>query len=432
MSSRTTIALSLTLLLTALGWSSPAAARQPDESIPSTFQVFDCPADYAGDDYLADCSPAGDGDWSITVTDTHPTEPTATTTTDANGVISFATLPGPTQFDLAVPAATSLYYACFDGAGAFIRDGTERTVAVTLAEGDALSCRWYITPTGGTDGRDTDPLAAPGSADDPADASVAIQVFDCPEAYDGGDYAMDCAPTERPVGVSINDGYEFDEATLIRDEAGDEGRAGFVDLFGGQYYGAVEDLSETSTIYWTCFMLDGDAEQFDQDGYHNRIRFFLDISTDYTCRIYLTANGPVAPDPGTAGTVTVSVLSCPESYRGPDWTEQCTSPVDGNRVAISGYPGSRGGPNGQEIFEGTAVFQNVSPGTYTPRTDIPGHATNQWSACVVGAGPVDEGLINPAGVEDPSSLPQSDPGITLADGQGATCVIYIVPLSFRA
>ena len=422
MSGRISMALSLTLLLTALGWSSPAAARQPDESIPSTFQVFDCPEDYAGDDYLTDCSPADADSWFITATDTHPTEPTATTATDGNGVIAFATLPGPTQFDLAVPAATTLYYACFDGNGAFTRDGTERTIEVTLAEGDALSCRWYITPTGGTDARDTDPLPAPGSDDDPADASVGIQTFDCPEAYDGGDYAADCDPTERPVGIAINDGYEFDEATLIQDRAGDDGRAGFVDLFGGQHYLTVADLTETTTIYWTCFTLDGEAERFDQDGFHNRIRFFLNTSAGYSCRIYLTANGPATPKPGTPGTVTISVLSCPESYRGPDWTAQCTRAVNGNHVGVSGSP-IDSDTYGLEIYEGVATFRNVEPGRIAPGTDIPGHATEQRSACMIGAGPVDDALI-----DDTSS----NGTITLAEGQGATCVIYLTPLSLRA
>ncbi len=419
MSSRISLALSLTLLLVALGWTAPSAARQPDESIPSTFQILICPEDYAGDAYLKDCSPADAGDWSITVTDTHPTEPTATTATDGNGVVTFATLPGPTRFDLDVPAGTTLYYACFDGAGTFTRDGSERTIEVSLAEGDALSCRWYITPTSGTDEPTTEPV--PRSEDDPADGSVGIQVFDCPEGYDGDDYAEACEPTERPVGVTLNDGYEFDEATLIRDQAGDDGRAGFVDLFGGQYYLTVEDLSETSTIYWDCFTLDGDAEQFDQDGLHNRVRFFLDTSADYSCRIYLTANGPATPEPGTPGTVTVFVLSCPEGYRGPDWAVRCTREVDSNHVGASGSPIDPE-TDSLEIYEGVATFRDVEPGRIRPGTDIPGHATEQRSACVIGPGPVDDALI------DDSS---SNGTITLAEGEGATCVIYLTPISLR-
>ena len=418
---RTTLLLAL--LLPVLSGAGPAVAQPIDESIPSAFQVFSCPEDYTGDDYLGDCSPVGAGAFFIMAMDTSPTEPMATTGTDASGEITFATLPGPTVFALQVPAETTVYYACFDGAGTYLRDGAENTVEVSLAEGDALSCRWYITPSGG--------VGAPSSGspptlveEDPADASVGVQVFDCPEGYDGGEYADDCAPTQRPVGLTINDGYEFDDATVIADRAGDEGRAGFVDLLRGQYYLAVEDLTETSTIYWSCFDLEGGAERFDQDGYHNRIRFYLDSSAGYACRIYLTANGPETPEPGTAGTVTVNVLGCPESYDGPDWSTECTVPIDGPRVAITGYPSSGvDGPRGLEIYEGVAVFQDVSPGTYGPATDVRARQTNQPSACVIGSGPVDDALIQDA---------SSNGTVTIAEGEGATCVVYIVPLSFRA
>jgi hypothetical protein len=571
----------LSLLVTALGWTGPSAAGQADESIPSEFQVFTCPRDYDGSDYLNDCSPVGAGAFSITVTDTSPTEPSATTATNADGFVSFATFPGLTSFALEVLLGTTVYYTCFDGADAFLFDGAQNTIETTLAEGDALSCRWYITPSGGSGG--PSPIAAPsgdsGSAvtiqvltcpnyydgtafrddctpglgdasdgylidvatdevydgrpdergvteltgipartyflgvgvfrqynevylscfdvtsggeeflfdetitvatlyatppnnlitieagrnyscryyvipggtspdqsapeapvlsaepsqsEDPADGSVGVQIFDCPEGYAEATYANDCKVTTRPVGVTLNDGYRYNQATVIRDQAGDEGRAGFVDLEGGQYYLAVDELSDTSTIYWSCFDLPDGNERFDRDGYHNRIRLYLDPSADYSCRIYLTPNGPETPAPGTAGTVTVNVLSCPESYRGPDWAAQCTDPVDGNRVAITGYPSrGPGSPNGMEIYEGTAIFQDVAPGTYAPKTDIPGHNSVQRSTCIIGAGPIDDALI-----ADSSSINRSsgtgNGQFDLAAGEGATCVVYITWVSFRA
>ncbi len=424
MSQRTLAALSLSLLLAltliGIGPAVTRAAQQPDENIPSSFQVYACPDGYSGNDYLDDCSPTGAGDFLITATDTSPTEPSATTATGADGYVEFATFPGPTSWSLNAGGAFDYYFSCFDGNGVYLFDGSSDLIQASLNEGDALACRWYVTPnrngppTGGDE----------GVPPDPEDASVGVQIFDCPEGYDSAQYADDCAPTTRPVGVSINDGYEYDDATVIHDQAGDDGRAGFVDLQRGQYYLAVKDLSGTTTIYWTCFDLDGSKERFDRDGYHNRVRFYLDVSAGYSCRIYLTPNGPETPAPGTAGTVTVDVLGCPESYDGPDWSAECTGRIDSNRVAITGYPSqAEGAPNGLEIFQGSVTFEDVEPGTYAPSTDIPGHATVQRSACVIGAGPIDDARIG-----DPST----NGGVTLADGEGATCVIYITPISLRA
>lgn len=557
------LAAAFALLLTLLVTGQPAAAqRQPDESILTEFQVFTCPVGYAGDDYLADCAPAGAGDYAITVTDASPTEPTATTETAADGAIQFATFPGATSYDLAGADDAATYYACFDGTETFLFDGTGQRIETTLADGDALSCRWYVTPstdgasaapsapadgtgslalqvfecpvayagddyladcTPGSDADDAnlagegggqerfytadlddsftaqftdipanrygvgsgtsvsypggevylacfdvssgserflfdgltsveapaddpweisitieaggqyacryyetpgDPALAgpvPGSADDPADSTVGVQVFDCPDGYDQSDFAADCQPTDRPVGVTLNDGYRFDQSTVIRDQAGDDGQSGFVDLYGGQYYLEVEDLSETTTTYWTCFDVTDGVEDFDRDGFHNRVRFSLGASVDYSCRIYLTPNGPEPPAPGTPGTVTVYVLSCPESYRGPDWTAECTDPVDSNSVGISGSP-TQPGTYALDIVDGVATFRNVEPGPVGAGTDIPGHSTEQRGACVVGAGPIDDALID----DDPS-----DDGVTIGEGEGATCVIYITGISLR-
>ncbi len=426
MSQRTLAALSLSFLLTltlvGAGPSATRAAQQPDENIPSNFQVYACPEKYAGDDYLADCSPTGARDFSITATDTSPTEPSATTATGADGYVEFATFPGPTSWSLNAGAAYDFYYSCFDGDGVYLFDGSSDRIQASLREGDALACRWYVTPNG----TDASTGGDDGVPPDPEDASVGIQIFDCPEGYDSDQYADDCAPTTRPVGVTLNDGYEFDEATIIADRAGDEGRAGFVDLQRGQYYLAVEELSETTTIRWSCSENRDGVDRLVQDGSHNRIRFSLGQSARWSCEIFLTANGPAVPEPGSPNTVTVNVLSCPESYRGPDWAATCTAPIDSNnRVAIDGYPlHSENDPlPGQELYEGMAVFEDVSPGTYGPSTDIPGHATEQRSACVIGAGPVDDALI-----DDTST----NGGVTLADGEGAICVVYITPLSFRA
>lgn len=564
------LAAAFALLLALLVTGQPAAAQQPDESILTEFQVFTCPVGYAGDDYLADCAPAGPGDYAITVTDTSPTEPTATTETAAGGAIQFATFPGATSYDLTGADDATTYYACFDGTGTFLFDGTGRRIETTLADGDALSCRWYITPaegsevadeTGSTvtiqvltcpdyydgsayrddctpglndasDGHLIDATAndvvngsnvidgtpddqgvttlidvAPGSyflgvgvfrqywevylscfditsgdevflfdeiltvatlfatppnnlitvevgrdyscryyvipggtspdrpdipassgpqpstVGDSVDATVGVQIFDCPEGYAGDTYLDDCAPTDRPVGVTLNDGIDFVEATVIRDETGDDGRAGFVELQRGQYHLTIEDLSPTTTIYHTCFDVSDGSERYVGDGEHNRIRFFLDPSDDLLCRIYLTANGPEPPAAGTPGSVTLSVLFCAEGYDGPDWSVACTSPSDGMDAYLLG--GDLDEPSetaGHEIFEGVAVFRDVPAGGYAVTTSIPGHGTIQRGACVPGSGPVPDDIVGN----------DRDTSITVHDDEGATCVIYVTPISFRA
>lgn len=428
--------LALVLLLgSLLSGGTVVRAAQAGDGATIEIQLWECPPGYSGNDYLTDCTPGTDEAEDADLIDTATGDAYAQGI-DAEGRALLTDLPGGT-YTLEADDFQSywiVYLACFDttsGAEDFLFDAriTAETIdadtpnnTIELEAGRSYACRYYITLAG--IGADQGAEPGPSIPEDPADASVGVLVFDCPEGYDGGAYAEDCAPTGRPVGVTINDGYQFDEATVIRDQAGDEGRGGFIELLRGQYYLTVEDLSETSTIYWSCFDLEDDAERFDQDGYHNRIRFYLDTSASYSCRIYLTANGPETPAPGTAGTVTVSVLICPEGHDGADWAAECRAPIDSNRVAITGYPSyAAGAPRGLEIYEGMAVFQDVPPGTYAPATDIPGHATEQRSACVVGAGPIDDALI-----DDESS----NHSVTIAEGEGATCVVYITPLSFRA
>lgn len=433
----TRLLLGLALLVGSLVPMASAVSAQDDGGSSVTIQLWECPPGYDGTDYLVDCQPGTEEAGDVYLHNLDLDDLTDAYTDDAGYARFDLMAPGPYVVGAGVfRSAWSVYLACFDvtsGSEVFLFDATITVETMNmdpppgLLETDSArdySCRYYITP-GGSMGS---PSPSTGSTipADPANASVGVQIFDCPEGYDNAQYAEDCAPTTRPVGVTLNDGYIFDEGTVISGQAGDEGRAGFVDLQRGQYYLAIEDLSETTTIYWTCFDLEGSAERFDRDGYHNRVRFYLDVSADYSCRIYLTANGPETPAPGTAGTVTVDVLLCPESYDGPNWSAECTVPVDGNQVAITGYPSqAEGAPNGLEIFEGSATFENVAPGTYAPLTDIPGHSTVQRSACVIGAGPVDDALI----LIDESS---TDGQVTLAEGEGAICVVYITPLSFRA
>ena len=431
MSQRTLAALSLSLLLAltliGVGPAATRAAQQPDENIPSSFQVYACPEGYSGNDYLDDCSPTGAGDFSITATDTSPTEPSATTATGADGYVEFATFSGPTSWSLNAGGAFDYYFSCFDGNGVYLFDGSSDLIQASLTDGDALACRWYVTPNG----TDAPTGGDDGLPPDPENATIAVQVFDCPEGYDGDQYAADCAPTTRPVGVTINDGREYDESTVIRVQAGDHGQAKVISLQRGDYYLAVEDLSETSTITHVCTDVTPNvptegSEVYGSQGTHNRVRLFLQASYDLSCQIFLTANGPMPPEPGTAGTVTLSVFSCEEGYDGPDWSTACTSPIDSNYAFLfnPADPESSGAGDRAawvELYEGTAIFEDVPTDDRRVTTGIPGHGADFAAGCVTGAGPVPDDAISVDG-----NL------VNLAEGEGATCVIYVTPISFRA
>ncbi|HEV2526978.1 MAG TPA: hypothetical protein VGT61_00790 [Thermomicrobiales bacterium] len=423
------VGLLLTLLLVLpLGvGSAPRAGAQLEESITSTFQVYECPENYEGLDYLDDCSPVGAGDYAITVTDTHPTEPEATTETDADGFVSFATVPGDTTWSLRLNETGAYYFSCFDGDGVYLFDGRQPQIHLDVSEGDVLSCRWYVTPlTSGTSSIDLD--------NDPADATVGVQVFDCPEGFDPSadvltDYRQGCDPTERPVGVTLNDGHEMDEATMTHDQAGDDGRAGFVNLLSGAYFLAIEDLSTTTGIFHACTdvtqggFLNG-REIYGTRGTHNRIRLSLAASDDVSCEIFLTSNAPATPEAGSEGTVTLSVMGCPLSFEGPDWTASCNSPIDFGYAFMfdpANPEGFTGDPaDGVELFEGVAVFQDVPPGEFRVTTGIPGHGAEFHAGCVMGAGPVPDDQIAMDGNM-----------VSLNEGEGASCVIYVTPLDLR-
>ncbi len=413
--------LSLLLAFPLAGSIAPRVGAQPDESIPSTFQVYECPENYAGREYLDDCAPVGAGDYAITVIDTHPTESTATTETDADGFVSFVTVPGPTSWSLTASGAVAFYSACFDGNGIYLFDGQSNLIEATLAEGDALNCRWYVTPGA------TDP--APGSPEgDPADATVGVQVFDCPEGYDGAEAEADCVPTARPVGITLNDGYDFDESTAIYDQAGEDGKAGFVDLKRGSYYLAVDDLSGTTAIFHVCTGAvtssgASDREVYGTRGTHNRIRLSLSASQDISCAIYLTDNGPTDPEPGTPGSITLTVMSCPEGFDGPVWSEACTRPIDSNLAYIPEADRTESTlydlEDTVEIYEGTAIFRNVPAGEVMVSVDIPGHGAEFAGGCVQGAGPVSDDVIGDGTT------------VELEEDAGATCAIYVTPVVFR-
>ena len=120
----------------------------------AAFQVFQCPVEYAGDDYLSDCDPVD------------PAEPVNVLLNEGEDFDFDAALTGTTgnegqtQFEALDPGTylATLYLservntfslACFDvtsGSEEFLFDSTGVQFTVDLAAGGLLSCRWYVIP----------------------------------------------------------------------------------------------------------------------------------------------------------------------------------------------------------------------------------------------------------------------------------------------
>lgn len=317
------------LLLTGLAWTDPVALTQVDESVPSQFQVFTCPPGYAGDDYPDDCAPAGQGEYAITAGDESPTEPTATTETDPEGRVTFATVPGTVSFTLEVPPGTTTYLACFDGDGTFLFDSDVNVVGTPLREGDALSCRWYVTPSAGTG------AAVPtATVTQESGSAVTIQVLTCPDYYDGSAFREDCTPGLNDASDGYLIGATNDD--VIDGDPDDQGVTELTGIAAGTYSLGVGVFRQYREVYLTCFDVTTGDEVFLFDEIITVASLYatppnnlitVEAGRDYSCRYYVIPGGtspdasmaePSAePQPSTAddpadATVGVQVFDCPE------------------------------------------------------------------------------------------------------------------------
>ena len=339
------LALPLALLAALVPAAHRPAAAQDAARNASEFQVYSCPTDYAGTDYLTDCSPAGAGDFSITVTDTEAANPTATTPTDADGFILFGTVPGPASFALEVPGDfASFYYSCFDGAGVFQFDGSSNGFDTELSAGDQLSCRWYVIPE---DASGASPSASP-SAPPVGTATVDAQVFTCPVEYAGTEYLTDCTPTEDPIGVLLSPSLPFDYDDATSTETGPEGRAAFTALVAGDYGLAVDVPGEFANFYVACFDVTSGSEVFLLDGDTNTAGFALADGAGISCRFY------VIPENLSGGSASPSAPASVAPSVAPSVASSNT-PRPSSTGPINVLPSTGTGSEGGSAFGGFAL-----------------------------------------------------------------------------
>lgn len=306
--SLTILVLPFALLAALLPATSPPASAGESTLIRSNFQVYLCPTDYDGSDYLIDCDNGGAGEFSITAQDADPVNPTATESTDEGGFIALGTVPGPVTFSLEVPGDFARFYlACFNGDGVFQFDGTTNVIDVTLVDGDALNCRWYVIPE---DAGAPSPSPAPSQPEtNPAVEAIDVQVYVCPVAYAGDEYLTDCAPTKDPIAVLLSPAFPFDPNDFITVQTATDGRVGFEDLAADDYSVAVDVPGDFADFYHACFDVTSGSEDFLSSGFTNTADFpFADQTfTSVSCRFYVipedlsgesaspTASASVAP-----------------------------------------------------------------------------------------------------------------------------------------
>ena len=273
----------LAALLPTPGASAGVVAVPGDSTV--TYQVYVCPTDYAGEDYLTDCV-AGESSFTVTLYG-NGGEIDRIGDTDDQGFVTFFDLPlGTSTATLGVPGDFAhFYYACFDtssGGEIYTYDGTgnqitEKTSGFT---GSSSLCRWYITPEsqGGPE-----PSAGPIVPD----SFALFQVYVCPVAYSGQEYLTDCSPTVDPIGLLLSPTLPFDPDDFVAAETSVDGKAGFGPLLAGDYSAVVDVSAEFADFYVACFDATSGAEVYLFDGDTNTVSFDLASESVVSCRWYI-------------------------------------------------------------------------------------------------------------------------------------------------
>jgi len=298
-----TLAL-LAAMLPAFGQSVAAqedgSPEGPSATGTAAAQVWTCPLDYSGTDFLVDCAPGGA---TYEVVMTYPNATTLSDTTGGDGFTTFAGGdPGAYQFALQVPGDfASFYYACFDEADVFQFDGSANVIDFVLEAGDSLFCRWYVIPEN-AGGETPSPSAAPSDA---GSSAAAVQVYICPTDYTGDDYLTDCEPTDTQIPVSINPGTTYDESQAVSALTEVDGFVTFEGLTPGEYTLALGVPGDFASFYYACFDVTFGSEVFVKSGDTNTLSFIIEQGGDLSCRWYVIpedARGEGSPSASASAT----------------------------------------------------------------------------------------------------------------------------------
>jgi hypothetical protein len=377
----------------------PSASAQEDVAAagPVTVQSWVCPLDYAGTDYLDDCTLGG----PFGVRLTNPAGTTLTAETTNAGDVSFAGgAAGAYSLGTSLlgEGRASFYYACFDSADVFRFDGSGSVIDFSLAEGDSLFCRVYVTFL---------------SFDEPAPASGEFRVYSCPVDYAGDSFLTACA--NAPSGDRFRvfaDGGSYD-VSVVTDA---NGVAAFSELPTGEISVSldIETVDGATGVDFFCYNDLPGSESFLGQGNTPNVELSIDPGLFYFCEFYVTPlSSSVVP-----ANATFQVFTCPVEYAGDDYLTDC-APVDPSApVDILLSPGAELNLDlaltATTGAEGRTLFEALDPGTYSAAIDVSERVNTFYYACFV----AEEFLFDGESVQFTADI---------AAGSLLSCRWYIIP-----
>lgn len=424
------VAFVLALITAALPAPGASAGNVSEEGSALTYQVYVCPIDYTGTEYLADCT-AGPDPIGLTLYG-NAGQIDRSGATDENGFLTFVNIPaGTVTASLDVPGDFArFYYACFaldpaSGNQIFQFDGTGNQLTQTPsgAPGSALLCRWYVTPE-----------SQGGPSPDPAGTGTAqVQVYICPTYYAGDDFLTDCAPsTTFAIPVDLNPGTTYDPANTVTSYTDATGTAAFYGLDAGDYTLAVGVPGDFASFYYACFDTTSGSESYLFDGDLNLITFGLADGGDFSCRFYVIPEDGRGPSPAPSqtepdpdiGSIDIQVYVCPVGYAGDEYLSDCSPTVTPIGVLLSpSVPfDSDDFFAAETVAEGRVWFNGLEADGYSVAIDVPGDFADFYHACFdVTSGSevfLFAGDLNTASFD-------------LADIFAVSCRFYVIPEDLR-
>ncbi len=295
----------------------PASAGSQAATADITMQVWTCPDDYAGTDYLTDCTPGPAGTEVLFTDDIDFTGPPGTGTyitdfVDADG-FSTQTLPaGDTLAVVQLAADTyGFYHACFDttvGSEVYLFDGATNGAVLSTVAGGTYSCRFYVIPSS----------AGPPP---PTTANGVFQVYVCETDYAGDANESGCVRGPQGIPFSITgDGgaYVQDILTSQSGTAHDSTLPpGLISIsidptesvYPRTTTGIASECYDTTNVYREL-LVTSDVGLLD---------FPVVAGGEYECDFFVTPQD-VAPVPAN---IAVQVFDCPVEYDGDDYLTDC-------------------------------------------------------------------------------------------------------------
>ncbi|HEV2526904.1 MAG TPA: hypothetical protein VGT61_00420 [Thermomicrobiales bacterium] len=298
------VAALMLALVAALAGGPSAARAGVVPAGPITLQTWTCPDNYAGQDYLNDCTPgAAPNEASVT----YPDGDTATNIAGGDGVIAFpAGVAGDHTVTLNESSASNtFYYACFDGADVFAFDGASNSFQVSLGAAESLFCRWYITPI-----VDVAPSPSPSGGDGIYGAGFAVRPLICPVEYAGDDFLDDCGPV-NDVLVQINPGATYDESTAISGYSVAGEGVMFDNLEAGTYTVSLGVPGDFADFYFACFDTTSGSEVYLRDGDTNIATFDVADMSVTVCRWYIIPVDAGAPTTAPSASSSAAASNVP-------------------------------------------------------------------------------------------------------------------------